>query len=235
MSEVEMLSQVFYMYKTVNDIPSYRIKKVETPIQAEKRRQLKIGVVDDQHFDAGRNLKNLGFEIDEIGDIKSISEISEYPIVLCDLMDVGVNFDRSAQGAGVIKEIRKNYPQIFVIAYSGSASKDLLVQKASHLSDGFIKKDADMGEWCDVLDSFILKATDPREVWHRLRIALVKEGIDTKDLLRLEDAYVRSYRKGDDSLHSMKRVAQRTELGGSAKRIVESLVTSAIFKIMIGN
>ena len=108
-----MFGQILATYKTINDIPNFKVKALHTPIQTEKRREIAIAVIDDQPLAAGRNLTTYGYNIKEIGDLKSISEIAEFPIVLCDLMDVGAHFDKSAQGASIIREIRKNFPAIY--------------------------------------------------------------------------------------------------------------------------
>lgn len=221
-------------FKTVNEIPNYKAKSLNTPIQLEKRKQIKIGVIDDQPFEPGRNLGSYGYEIKELGDLKSVSEVEGFPIILCDLMDVGANFDKAAQGASIIKEIRKNYPAIYVVAYSGSATSDPIVKRANIYADGFIRKDEELDTWTEELDRYIARATDVREIWHRVRIALVEERIDSKDLLRLEDAYVQSFLSGDAELNSLRRAAARAEIGGSIRTIVEGLAVSTLFRMATG-
>ena len=192
-----MFGHFIAAYKTINDISNTELKVLHKPVKTEKRGEISIAVIDDQPFEAARNLTSYGYSIREVGDLKSVSEISGFQIVLCDLMDVGGHFDKAAQGASIIKEIRKNYPAIYVLAYSGSASSDPIVRRAALYADGFIKKDAELEEWSETLDDYILNVTDVREVWQRLRAALVDQRVDTKDLLKLEDAFVRAYTSGD--------------------------------------
>lgn len=229
-----MLSLFLPAYKTINDIPNAKLKVLHKPVKTEKRSEISIAVIDDQPFEAGRNLMSYGYNIKEIGDLKSVSEISGYPIVLCDLMDVGAHFDKSAQGASIIKEIRKNYPATYVLAYSGSSSSDPIVRRAALYADRFIKKDSELEEWTETLDEYISKVTDVREIWQRIRSALVDERVDTKDLLKLEDAFVRAYLTGDAKLEGMSAVVQNMRVGSSARSIVEGLVTSALFLLIVG-
>lgn len=231
---IRMLRRFIFAYKTINDIPNASLKKLHKPIKTEKRGEISIAVIDDQPFEAVKNLTSYGYNIKEVGDLKSVSEVAKFQIVLCDLMDVGAHFDKSAQGASIIKEIRKNYPAIYVLAYSGSASSDPIVRRAALHADAFIKKDAELEEWSDTLDDYISNVTDVREEWQRIRAALVDERLDTKDLLKLEDAYVRAYLTGDKKLEGMTAVAQKMQISSSARSIVEGLVTSTLFRLTVG-
>lgn len=220
-------------FKSVDDLNN-RENRFQSPIQQERRKKVKIAVIDDQFFEAGRNLRNHGYQIEEIGDIKQISEVSSFPIILCDLMGVGLNFDKTNQGASLIREIRKNYPSILVAAYTGASATSEQARRAKQYADRLIKKDADIETWVDELDKLISKATDAREIWMRTRKSLVEEQINTKLLLRLEDAYVRSLEKRDPGLDAVKRVVRRKTVGASVSNIIDGLVASSIFRIIVG-
>ena len=101
-------------------------------------------------------------------------------------------------------------------------------------ADGFIRKDAELDEWTDTLDRYISDASDVRKTWQRIRSALVEESVDTKDLLKLEDAFVRAYLAGDETLKDMSSIANKMKVGNSAKSIVEGLIASTLFKIIAG-
>ncbi|SFK64282.1 Response regulator receiver domain-containing protein [Shimia haliotis] len=229
-----MLRHFLMNYKIINDIPNASLKTLHRPIKADKRREVSIAIVDDQPFEAARNLTTYGYKIQELGDLKSISEVASFPIVLCDLMDVGAHFDKNAHGASIIKEIRKNYPATYVLAYSGSSGSDPIVRRASVYADGFIRKDAELEEWTETLDEYISNASDVREVWQRIRSALVEERVDTKDLLKLEDAFVRAYLVGDGELKDMSNISKNMKIGSSARSIVEGLIASTLFKLITG-
>ena len=221
-------------FKTVEDLSNVRVKRFKPPLQHDRRRSIKIAVVDDQPFAAGVNLRNLGYDIVEIGDLKKVSEIEDYPIVLCDLMDVGAHFDRVAQGASIIREIRRNYPAVLVAAYTGSALTAEPVQRARQYADDLIKKDAEIETWSDQLDKLISSATDIRLVWLRTRQALIDEQVDTRTLLRLEDAYVRSLKLQDTDFKAVREAALSPTIGNAASNIVTNVISSVIFRLVMG-
>lgn len=220
-------------YRTLADLPATNTTAQALP--KDRRARFEICVVDDQSFDAGRTLKNFGYRFAEIGDIKKIDEVSTYPIVLCDLMGVGLNFDDRKQGATLIREIRHNYPSIMVAAYSGASASSEQAKAAIALADKFIKKDADNDEWAQALDSLIRDASDQRKIWLRIRRSLIDDGIDTKALLILEDAYVRSVISGKSNFGDLTEVAAKRGLSKFAVDVINGLVSSAIFRAFTGS
>lgn len=216
-------------YKVCDDIDSRKIHGFKPPIQQAKRQKIKIAVIDDQPFEARINLRNYGYNIIEQGDIKKLNEIEEYPIILCDLMNVGLNFDNDAQGASIIKEIRRNYPAKFIAAYSGSSATSNQAQRAKQYADIFIKKDSEIESWVEKLDDLIFNATDPRQVWLRTRTAMINEQVDTRTILLLEDAYVRSVTGANPNLSPLRELISKENIGSAAKNIIYGLASSAIF------
>lgn len=220
-------------YRTLSDLPAPSAAVQALP--KDRRGRFEICVVDDQSFDAGRNLRNYGYRFSEIGDLKKIDEVASYPIVLCDLMGVGLNFDDRKQGATLIREIRHNYPSIMVAAYSGASASSEQAKAAIVLADKFIKKDADYETWTQVLDGLIRDASDQRKIWMRVRRSLVDDGIDTKVLLMLEDAYVTSILAGKGEFSELTNVAAKKGLSKFALDVVNGLVSSVIFRALTGS
>lgn len=212
-----------------------RFLKTEIPDSAkfwgteDLRSIIKIASIDDEPFQPLVNLRNLKYEIKCLGDIKDINEVNDYSIVLCDLMGVGVFFDSEQQGATIIKEIRSNYPSIFVIAYTGANLGTTQAKAAKKWADDLVKKDALIEEWQTILDKFIKLASDPYELWIRTRHKLVSENVDTLDILKLEDAYVRSVLKHDSGFFNLKKIVEGSSLTGVSKAVVTNLVSAAIF------
>ncbi|ANT61819.1 hypothetical protein AYJ57_15235 [Salipiger sp. CCB-MM3] len=216
-------------YRVCGDIDGRDFQGFRPPIQQEKRRLVKIAVIDDQPFEAGVNLRNFGYDISEVGDVKKLNEIDIYPVILCDLMNVGMFFDADSQGASLIREIRRNYPSKYIAAYSGSSANSTQAQKAKQYADSFIKKDSDIETWVERLDELISRATDPKIVWQRTRAAMVAEDVDTRSILILEDAYVQSVTKAKPDLSQMRAVINGDNFSSAAKTIILNLASSAIF------
>lgn len=221
-------------FRTVDDLPSLGSRASNLPLQQDRRKLVNIAVIDDQPFEAGVNLRNYGYEITEIGDVKNILEVRDYPIVLCDLMDVGLHFDKTNQGASIIGEIRKNYPSILIAAYTGSAVSGEPARRARQLSDGFIKKDAEIETWVAELDQLITIATDPKAIWYRTRSALINEELNSRVVLELEDAYVKSILEKDSDFGHLKSVISKRSIKNSASNIIHGLAASTIFRVIVG-
>jgi hypothetical protein len=198
------------------------------------RSSVPIAVIDDEKFAPEDNLRNSGYKIVQLGDIKRIDDVREYSIVLCDLMGVGRYFDDQSQGASIIQEIRNRYPTIVVVAYTGASLGSAPARAAKQSADKVIKKDLDMSEWKDTLDELAKRAVNPHFVWARTRERMVQADVDTKTILILEDAYVRSVLSGDKTAGLLSKVTSGATIGADARSIVQNLIASAIFKLIVG-
>ncbi len=211
--------------------PEFQIWRSMT--DRERRAKVVIGVIDDRPFSPRENLENTGYRIKILGDPQSISVVEGCHIVLCDLQDVGTALNPDKQGAFLIDEIRRNYPEKIVGAYTGGGMKPAISREAFQRSDFFMKKDAITDEWRDKLDAFIVKLLDPVEVWNRQRDVLVHKRIDTLTILKLEDAFVRSV-KGRESVQYAGFTRAVEESSGDVRAVVQSLIASGIYSILTG-
>ena len=179
-------------FHIANELRDPKFEAFRSLSNKDKRAQVKIGVVDDQVFTPKSNLENSGYKIDYLGDISSVDKIAPYHITLCDLQGVGTALDAKKQGAFIIREIKRNYPEKFVVAYTGGGLNQTISKEAATDSDLLLKKDADIDEWVDSLDGIIQQLLNPYKVWQRQRAALVAREVDTLTILELEIAFVRS-------------------------------------------
>lgn len=142
-------------YREISDIErDQRYSAVQTN-DVTRRGLVPIGVIDDEAFPPQPTLQNNGYNINVLGDIKKISEVEPFNIILCDLQGVGRHLDERNQGAYLIDEIKRNHPEKFVIAYTGGTSDSSIALKAAEVADFFLRKDADIQEWRDKLDRII--------------------------------------------------------------------------------
>lgn len=220
------------LYKTNADLRNFKHRNGGSI--ADLRKIIPIAVIDDEPFAAETNLRSHGYSITQIGDIKRIDEVEKYQIVLCDLMGVGRHFDPVKQGASLISEIRLTYPAKIVVAYSGSSLSSAPARSAKESADRTLRKDEDISEWRRVLDELIQQAADPYFLWQRIRLQLISMELDTKILLQLEDAYVRSVLRRDSDGQDFKTGIQKANLTSDARAVVQGLISSAIFKAFVG-
>jgi DNA-binding NarL/FixJ family response regulator len=200
---------------------------------ADLRQSIKIAVIDDQPFAPEHNLKNNQFKIETFRDVQSVNQLAEFPIVLCDLQGVGMQLAADLQGAYLIEEIKANFPEKAVIAFTGGSANSAISRRAAKAADGYLRKDASIEEWRDLLDQHIRNLSDPVYVWKQLRLRLVKADIAPIELVKLEDAYVRSIAKGANvTKQSIEEVTRSSSLDPAVKKEVASFLGSKAFDLV---
>lgn len=188
----------------------------------EVRKSVDILVIDDKPFSAEVNLKNSGFKITVLRDIQQIIEVVDYSIILCDVNGVGVALSEETQGAYVIEEIKKIYPEKIVIAYTAGSTISKIVQRAKSVADGYLKKDASIEDWRDMLDDKITILADPVITWKKLRLRLLSRDIELSDLMELERLYLINMSKG--AAFTRKKLLEKLDNAGQSGSWATELV-----------
>jgi hypothetical protein len=222
----------FLTYRQIDDLEKAQRTNAATKSDLERRALMPIAVIDDEPFTLQNTLKNNGYDIHVLGDIKTLNEVENYNIILCDLQGVGRHLNEKNQGAYLIDEIKRNHPEKFVIAYTGGAVDDAVTIRANESADYFLRKDADVEEWRDKLDRIIEFLSNPVLVWRRQRFALIDSDVSTMDILKLEDAFVRSIDMRNQN-HFL-QLSEKSTVGADARAIAQSLIASGIFKLLVG-
>jgi hypothetical protein len=201
------------------------------PLENHSRASVPILCIDDEGLEYEEIIRNHGFNIRVFKDIEDIKAVKEYPIVICDIQGVGKSFGSKYEGAHIIQEIKKHYPEKIVIAHTGQ-KHDARYNKFFEMSDFTLPKDIDSDEWIDNLDNTIKKVVDPIEQWKRMRDYLYKNDVTTKQVYLLEMEYIDSILSKDKS----KFAKRKTTLGLSAdvRGVLQGFVASLIFKLVIG-
>lgn len=189
-------------------------------------------MIDDQAFTPHANLKNIGYQIETLGDVTAIDRVQPFQIVLCDLQGVGTALDSRKQGAFLIREAKRNVPEKLVIAYTGGGLNQALSREASSDADYLLKKDADIDDWVDVLDGFISRILNPYKVWQRQRTVLVDREVDTLAILKLESAFVRSIQGRGPNGNNIFKDYVANELSGDARAIVQGMISSGLYTLL---
>ena len=122
-----------------------------------KRNAVDILCIDDQGLKYEGIIRHHGFSIRVLNDIEDIRQVSDYPIVICDIKGIGSKFNSPFEGGHIIQEIKKHYPQKIVVAFSGHQF-DARYNKYFKMSDYVLTKDIDSDEWIEVLDEIIKKS-----------------------------------------------------------------------------
>jgi hypothetical protein len=192
---------------------------------AENRERFRILVVDDKEFTPLSNLNRHNYWIQHVPDINSINVVAPFHIVLSDLTGVGIALNPNMQGAHLIAEIKKNYPEKVVIAYTGGGSSPL-VERSIQVADHFLKKDADIEEWCEILDASINELANPSKVWQKIRHRLLNAGVSPYELALLEDTFVANVLSDQPIYeHELKQRLRGMRISADARAIVNSLIS----------
>lgn len=219
-------------YSSILELRDYARIYKSSKTRNQIRASVKIVIIDDEKFPAFSNLSTYGYNISELPDIRSVSEVEKFDVVLCDLMGVGSSFDKNLGGASIIREVKRNYPTKFVVAYTGARSNSAEASAAREFADEFIKKDTEITKWVEKLDDIIDIAVDPYEMWTIARQGLIDNETDIRRIVELESAYVQSVKKKDQNFSAVKKILGGIDLGGNAKGIIQGLISSAIYALV---
>jgi hypothetical protein len=174
---------------------------------ADLKRRFDIGVLDDEPFFPASALRAHGFRLVELGgDIKSVEQVAAYPIVICDIKGVGAAFGSKYEGAHVLSEIRKAYPDKYLVAFTGM-TYDASYNEKLNAADKSATKDTPIEVWTQTLEAGLRAVGDPRERWIRLRPTLLAKGVELYDLLLLEQAFIKSIKERNAKTFSEKMMS----------------------------
>lgn len=136
-------------------------------------------------------MENLGFKITEFPDISRLEIIADYPVIICDIKGVGKSFGADSEGAFLIHEIKRKYPDKYIIAYS-TASFGIKDTKFLKKADVSLQKETTTEQWSEVLEKALEEVSNPKIRWIKIRQSLLDYNIELSDLMILEQSYIRS-------------------------------------------
>jgi len=162
-----------------------------TPVSiSSARSKLKILVIDDQPFILKEVLASHGYAIHEMRDISAIELVAGYPIVVCDIKGVGATFHTKHEGAHLFREIRRAFPEKYIVAFTGFRF-DATYNEYFRVADVSLKKDTDTEAWVKVLDEAIGIMAEPKHRWLRMRRFLLEEArLELWTVLQIETAFI---------------------------------------------
>ncbi|MCF7223699.1 response regulator [Marilutibacter chinensis] len=192
----------------------------------------KILVVDDQPFVLKEILASHGFSITYTKDIQSTSLTASYPIIICDIKGVGAHLGGKHEGAHLFREIRRAYPEKYIIAFTGYRY-DPTYNEYFKYADISLKKDTDSEAWVNVLDNAVGVMADPTRRWLRLRQYLLEHAnMELWDVLMLEQGFISSIQQRNESkiLNSMVDI----QVSPQTSELIKAFAT-AIFTDILSN
>ena len=213
------------------------LKSIDYPSLGE-RKQYNIAIIDDQVFPLHDSLRKHGFTLTKFTDIQDINELKSFEIIICDIRGVGQSFQSKYEGAHIVKEIHRKFPNKYLIVFSGSTF-NVEYNKFFNLSDKTVKKGTDLSEWVVILDNAIKELINPYKQWEKTRLFLQENEIDSKLLLKFEQAYIKSIIKKNakyfnNAINGNRSVMSNEYISFSLNSL-SSFVTSVVSNLLMMN
>lgn len=189
------------MYFNIGRPASLREIHIPPTDLGRAKRNYDIGILDDEPFLQAKNLAIHGFTLKELGgDIGTTTLVAEYPIVICDIKGVGKQFGSKHEGAHVLHEIRKAYPDKYLIAFTGM-QYDATYNEKLNSADKSVTKDATVDQWTQILEEALTVVSNPVSRWLRLRNSLIANNkVDLFDAMQAEQAFIKSVNSKDPGI-----------------------------------
>lgn len=174
-------------YKTIDSI-----KQKLVPISYELRQNINICIIDDKKYKCD-GLVKLGYTSIDIDDkARNIDEYSNYHIILCDISGIASDISNKEEGLALAKELQKVYPFTEIFLFTGQNVQNY--GKADGIP--LIKKPKTNSELSTYFDECLKKFVNPQYLWNKLFKYLIANNVGAKDLVVIEDNFVRAYSQG---------------------------------------
>lgn len=144
-------SSTVNVYTGMDGSSSRLVNSVSQDVKAT----IHILFIDDEKFDNVNVLKNAGWlNTKSIKDIKRIDspEIQESDVIFVDINGVGTTLFPKEQGLGVATQIKKVFPQKYVVVYSAQPQQ---LHSSFSQVDAILPKNAEPYEYLGILETFL--------------------------------------------------------------------------------
>lgn len=131
-----------------------KIRKKKQPSLEEIKRSVRILFVDDESVDhLINNISQAGWNVSYTNEISNLDsdEIKNADIIFLDYKNVGVKLTPTEEGIGLLKAIRKKYPNKHLIFYSGYAGF-IPGHEVHGIADDWIQKNSDPYVYIDRIE-----------------------------------------------------------------------------------
>lgn len=161
------------------------------------RNNIKIAIIDDMEVPYLESLRRSGYNVRHYKDIEDFDMLKAYSVIVCDIKGVGKKFGSELEGAYIIKEARKLYPEKYIIAMSSAVYK-ISVTKIIGVADDKIVRDSDLDRVSDSIDRAVNTMRSNRLRWLRLRDNLLNtHNVDMYNVWLLEQGFIATILKKD--------------------------------------
>lgn len=203
-----------------------QMKASNVELESDKR-NLPIAIIDDNDVPYIETLRNNGFNVTHHHDLDSFSMAKTYPIIICDIKGVGKKFGSLNEGAHIIQELRRLYPDKYLIAMS-SAVYNIKWVKLLDDADDKIIRDAEIDQVMDALNTAINVMRCNKERWIRVRKNLLNvHHMDLFDVWKIEQSLIKSAVKKNKEIFNNSTAVKHSE--DIVKGLLVNFISGLIF------
>ncbi|MEZ8077937.1 hypothetical protein ACED27_23290 [Vibrio sp. FF112] len=196
-------------------------------INAE-RASIPIAVIDDLDVPYIEAVRNCGYKgITHYTDIDNFEMLSVYQVIICDIRGVGKKLSKN-EGAFIIQQLRKVYPDKYIIAMSSNLYH-LPIQNYIGVADAKLKRDVSSDRVIREIEKGVAVMSSRKERWLRFRDYLLKtHQMDLYDVWQIEQEFIKSVlthdRKGFEESDVLKKHG-----GDMVKGLLVNFISGIIF------
>lgn len=191
------------------------------------RANIKIAIIDDMDVPYLDSLQRSGYNVRHYRDIEDFDMLKSYSVIVCDIKGVGQKFKSKLEGAYIIKEARRLYPEKYIIAMSSAVYK-INVAKIIDVADDKIIRDTDLDRVSTSISTAVDTMRSNKLRWLRLRDHLLNvHHMDLHDVWKIEQDFIASMLKKDKrKLENSKAVTHANDM---VKGLLVNFISGIIF------
>lgn len=162
----------------------------------EIRKRIKVVVIDDDEASFPFYLlQQSGYTIEWWGKVDDRGlerlERGQFDIIILDLNDIAQPDISSTDGIGILERIKEVNPSQIIVAFSGQ-EYDIEKTHFFQMADDTLKKPVDIVKAKNLIDRIIDQKINITYFWSAINSYLIKERIDQKKILKIENEIVKS-------------------------------------------
>ncbi|MBQ4631161.1 MAG: hypothetical protein IJB70_09285 [Clostridia bacterium] len=192
------------------------------------KKMTSILVIDDRDFTYLEPLKQYEYNISQKNDLNMLTDVEAFDVILCDIRGVGKFLESTFEGANLIKQLKKKYPNKTIIAYTAN-DYDASFQEYLVYADEIVPKGGyDIEDWDSLLTRILKECANPTTQWKKTRKALEEADVQTVDIAKYESDYVKAVKSG--KFDSIRKLYCNSDKKGS--QIMIELLSSIAVKLL---
>ena len=129
-------------------------------------------------------------------DIRSLTDVAGYDLILCDIRGVGKFFQSDYEGAYLVKQLKEKYPNKIIVSYTAD-SYNPKYENYLKYADAIVPKGTTLEDWDSLLSQLIRDLANPVKQWKKTRKALFDANVSTILVAKYENQFVKAVQKGN--------------------------------------